>query len=55
MDKQTQIFHYQGLTEPGRANLHQSHTVIDIALNKTAKETICPLQNVGEKLEWKHT
>ena len=51
MTKMTRI--YQGLSQA--APLHQSHTAIEMYLKKTAKGTICPLQNLGKKLVRKHT
>ena len=44
---------YQGLSQA--APLRQSCTAIEISLKKTVKGTICPLQNLGKKLERKHT
>ena len=51
MTKMTRV--YQGLSQA--APLRQSHTAIEMSLKKTAKGTICPLQNLGKKLERKHT
>ena len=51
--KQLNTYLYQGLNQA--APLRQCVLQLKLSLKKTAKGTICPLQNLGKKLERKHT